>query len=154
VLLSTGNLQGWHRVKIDQGTAWLAAADAKTGVTAPSGDGPTVLSREPPRLKINFSERDLLVSAPTLRLSGEAVDPERVQDLYIFVNDKKAFYKSNQDSNFGPTLAFDTTLELKKGKNRILVVARENKDLTSRAVLMVLRRDPASPAAATAATGP
>ena len=63
-----------------------------------------------------------------------------MQDLYIFVNDKKIYFKSNRDANYGPSLSFDATVPLKKGKNRILVVARENKDLMNRTVLMVLRK--------------
>jgi carboxyl-terminal processing protease len=140
VLLATGTVPGWYRVKVGEGVAWIAANEASAAGGAPTSEPAVSAFKTPPRLKVAFTERDLLTSSPTIRLSGEALDDERVQDLYIFVNDKKVYYKSNRDSSFGPHLPFDATLPLKKGKNRILIVARENKDLTSRAILMVLRR--------------
>jgi carboxyl-terminal processing protease len=140
VLLATGAVPGWLRVKLPEGIGWIASGDATPGAKEPTGD-PTVLTmRAPPKVKVSFSDKDLLTTSPTLQLKGEASDEDRVQDLYIFVNEKKAFYKSNRDKNFGPHLPFDATLPLKKGKNRILVVARADKDLKNPMVLMVLRR--------------
>jgi hypothetical protein len=39
-----------------------------------------------------------------------------------------------------PSLSFDTMVPLKKGRNRVLIVARESEELTSRRVLMIIRR--------------
>ena len=140
LLPTTGALTGWFRVKTGEGTAWLAAKDVNVTKTAPTTAAALIPSKSPPRLKVNFQEKDLLVTADTLRITGEVTDDERVQDLYIFVNEKKAFFKSNRDAKYGPQMSFDATVPLKKGKNRILVVARENKDLVNRTVLMVLKK--------------
>jgi carboxyl-terminal processing protease len=140
VLHATGRVAGWHRVKAGEGAAWLSAKDVNVSPTPPATAAAIIPSKWPPRLKVNFAESDLMVTGETLRLTGEVTDDERVQDLYIFVNDKKAYFKSNRAASYGPSLSFDATVPLKKGKNRILVVARENKDLVNRTVLMVLRR--------------
>jgi len=69
----------------------------------------------------------------TKQLSGNAMitgtlkDDVAIQDMYIMVNGKKAVYQGFSNKN--PSESFSLSFPLKKGKNEIIVVARDDQDL-------------------------
>ena len=84
----------------------------------------------------------LVTREPTLKLTGTISDERRLKDIFIFVNDKKVFYRSLEAleaTEQGVKAPLDVTLPLKTGENLVAVVARESKDLVSRIVLGVYR---------------
>ncbi len=100
-----------------------------------------VLSHSPPLLEVapaTLSTRDVKV-----RLTGRAVDSDRVQDVFVFVGPRKVFYQSNRKATDPKKLEFSFDAELSPGVNVITVVARENEDTASRQTVVV-RRDGAN----------
>src|SRR5262249_11653927 len=76
LLGARGNVPGWMRVKLPEGTGWVASGDVTGGAKEPAGNPAVSTMRAPPKLKTSFNEKDLLTNAPTLRLTGEATDAE------------------------------------------------------------------------------
>jgi len=66
-------------------------------------------------------------------------DSGGVQDAFVFVGNRKVFYKPNPDKN-GNTMKFSLEAPLKAGVNVITVVARENPDVVARHQVVV-RKD-------------
>ena len=98
---------------------------------------------------ITLDKVSLITREPTLKLSGIVSDERHLKDVFIFVNDKKVFYRSLESleaNDQGVRGTLDLSLPLKPGENGVVVVARETKELVSRAVLGVFRE----PAAAVA----
>ncbi|MEZ4845895.1 MAG: hypothetical protein R2877_02705 [Bdellovibrionota bacterium] len=59
--------------------------------------------------------------------TGTIKDDVQVQDMYIMVNGKKTVYHAFDDKK--KTENFNLSVPLKKGKNEIIVVARDDQDL-------------------------
>ena len=76
-----------------------------------------------------------------IRISGTAKDESHVRDIFIFVDDNKVFFKSNDPKKGAQdTLTFEAELPLKKGINYITIVAEESNSLQARRIVAV-RRD-------------
>jgi carboxyl-terminal processing protease len=85
------------------------------------------------------SKGGIFTTADHFTLSGTAVDPAKLRDMYVFVNDQKVFFHSTGDHP-EEKIAFTTDFPLKPGNNSVTVVAREDDDLVGRRTL-VIRRD-------------
>lgn len=90
---------------------------------------------------------DIQIASQTVRvdetphlLQGTIEDDQTVRDLFIFVDDKKAFYESNTEGK--KTIRFQSPLPLKEGSNTIAITARDNFNLVSQQFL-VLQYHPA-----------
>jgi carboxyl-terminal processing protease len=77
-----------------------------------------------------------------VRLTGRAIDSDRVQDAFVFVGSRKVFYQSNRKAPDAKKLEFSFDVELSPGINVITVVARENEDTASRQTVVVRRDGP------------
>lgn len=78
-----------------------------------------------------------------LKIDGEIVDDEAVKDFFILVNQKKVFYQNfdvTEDKKVREK--FDANIPLEPGNNRILLIARDRKDLSQRKAFVVYRATP------------
>ena len=84
----------------------------------------------------------------TLLLSGKVRNAGQVSDLYVHLNDKKIFYKSNlnqqeesrdQIDNY-KVLQFKTVINLTPGINKISIFSRDRQGFSSERKLRMLRR--------------
>lgn len=84
------------------------------------------------------SKGGIETSADHFTLSGTAMDPAKLRDMYIFVNDQKVFFRTTGDKP-QEKIEFTTDFPLKPGNNNIIVVAREDDELTGRKSLVIRR---------------
>jgi carboxyl-terminal processing protease len=96
------------------------------------------MRRSPPLIEMEPTA--LAAREPRLILKGLAQDNDRVSDVFIFVGNRKVFYRANPQKGDTQRLAFETETTLNPGVNVITVVARENADTVSR-VNLIVRRD-------------
>ncbi|MBX3229386.1 MAG: PDZ domain-containing protein [Labilithrix sp.] len=98
------------------------------------------MRRFPPAVEIQpvaLSVRD-----DKVQIKATATDNEKILDSYVFVGNKKVFYKSNRNGQDPKKLTFDTTVPLRPGVNVITLVARENVDTVGRKTVIVRRDGP------------
>ncbi len=145
--VSDARLGRWYRVPARvgdaKGWAWVDAdtvsvgsdADDRTATTAEAVEisGPPVIAlsdRAPPP-----ETRD-----DALTLSGEVLGERLVQDLLIYVNNKKVFFKAN-NAGLAATdpFRFSARVPLDEGVNRITVIARQDDEASSRRTMIVHR---------------
>lgn len=108
---------------------------AKTAASAKTG-----LMLVPPVISVNEDPLAFEVAKKQfVRLKGQLSDHGGVKDLVIFVNKRKVFYESYDDRKGSLFQAFETTLPLEPGVNRILMVARDRDDLTQRDAFIIQR---------------
>ncbi|MBF0276467.1 MAG: PDZ domain-containing protein [SAR324 cluster bacterium] len=79
-----------------------------------------------------------------IQLKGIARDDRQLKDVFVFLNDKKIFFKTNMGKKPSLTLPFETILHLKEGHNQILVFARDQDNLTSSEKIQLWRTNRSS----------
>jgi carboxyl-terminal processing protease len=84
----------------------------------------------------------LAVRDDKITIKGSASDGERLLDGYVFVGNKKIFYRSNRNGSDPKKMTFDAPIPLRPGVNVITVVARENPDTVGRRTLIIRRDGP------------
>lgn len=84
---------------------------------------------------IRLAAKQGKVGASAYVLQGEASDDQTVRDLFIFLDEKKAFYEANAQG--GQKFSFKAPLTLQEGNNLIAVTARDNFNLISRQFISV-----------------
>jgi carboxyl-terminal processing protease len=99
-----------------------------------------VYSHAPPTLDIEAAA--MATRADKIKITGHALDRERLLDAYVFVGSRKLFYKSNRDGADPKKLSFEFEAPLRPGVNVITVVARETSDTTTRRTLIVRKDGP------------
>ncbi|MBK9069503.1 MAG: PDZ domain-containing protein [Myxococcales bacterium] len=104
---------------------------------------------------IELAPAALAVSSGTFTVKGVVKDDNHVEDVYIYVtNDaakietRKVFYASSRDRGSRTALEFSANVTLWPGSNEIVIVARENEQVTSMRQFYVYR-DGGAPVAAT-----
>jgi carboxyl-terminal processing protease len=112
-----------------------AAARPPTGRFVPS------LRRSPP--VIDVEPVALSTTESHLPIKGVVTDTDRVSDVFVFVGNRKTYYRASPRQSDTQKLPFETDIELNPGVNVITVVARENADTVSR-VNLIVRRDGAN----------
>ncbi len=124
-------------VKVSRGSA--KSASGKGGVRLLAGQAPPSIDLELP---------SLVTQADVLQLHGKVSDERALKDMFVFVNDKKVYYRSlSLTAHDGRVSApIDLMLSLKEGSNTVAVVVRENDDVSARRIFGVLRGN--SPAVA------
>lgn len=110
---------------------------SKQNITLKIGKGevepPQAVVYNPPVIRL--SARQGKVGTSGYVLQGEASDDQTVRDLFIFLDEKKAFYEANAEG--GQKFSFKAPLTLQEGNNLIAVTARDNFNLISRQYLSV-----------------
>ncbi|HVJ95152.1 MAG TPA: MXAN_5808 family serine peptidase, partial [Labilithrix sp.] len=98
------------------------------------------MRRFPPSVEVQpvaLSVRD-----EKILIKGAASDTERILDGYVFVGNRKVFYRSNRNGSDPKQMAFEAPVPLRPGVNVITVVARENVETVGRRTLIVRRDGP------------
>ncbi len=160
ILPLTGSLAAWRRVEWSKGRFGFVAASEVSAAKGPrSGAVAEAWQKEPPRIALSPDPaRGVpVVDAETFHLTGSAVappsaDPDaRLRDVYVFVNEEKAFFKVVPEGTADGKLDFAADLPLKPGLNQVTVFAREDEEFQSRRTLSIFRRAPAAVAETTPA---
>lgn len=118
-------------------TSELEAGGAPSGAVAFE----EVMRRYPPAVEVQpvaLSTKD-----DKIQIKGTAQDADKILDGYIFVGNKKVFYRSNRNSGDQQHMTYDATVPLRPGVNVITLVARENVDTVGRRTI-IIRRDGAN----------
>ncbi|HET8734049.1 MAG TPA: MXAN_5808 family serine peptidase, partial [Anaeromyxobacteraceae bacterium] len=153
VLPVTGAIGGWRRVEWRPGRfGFVSNGDAAPAKGARAGAIAEAWQREPPRIALSPDpgRGAPVVDAETFRLGATvsmppSADPDaRLRDVYVFVNDEKAFFKVAPEGSDESRLDFSTELKLKPGLNTVTVFAREDEEFQSRRSVVVFRRTPAA----------
>ncbi len=142
VLERLGTFGEFSKVRIrDERFGWVKSA----ALTAAPGATPGIrfrpwLLRSPPLLEVE--PQALSTTQDKIHIKGIATDSDRVLDVFVFVGDRKVFYRARSGSADARRLPFELDAALKPGMNVITVVARENHDTATRTTLVVRRDGP------------
>jgi carboxyl-terminal processing protease len=135
----------FYRVTWEQGrVGFVAAAMAHEVAAGKKGEkvvrAERVLQHHEPLVTVtaDTSKGGLTTDAERFTLTGTAVDPSKLRDMYIFVNEQKVFFRTTGDKP-EEKIAFTTEFPLKPGNNTVLVVAREDDQLVGRKTLIIHR---------------
>ncbi len=93
-------------------------------------------ARIPPEIRLE-GDVPLRVDRETLRLRVRVSDDEAVKDFYAYLGDKKLRYVRNADGD--ADLSVDLDVPLEPGANRVVLVARDDKEIQASRVLFVHR---------------
>ncbi|MBX3190330.1 MAG: PDZ domain-containing protein [Labilithrix sp.] len=109
---------------------------------APSAQVPfeEVMRRYPPSIEVQPTP--LATRDATTVIKGGASDADRLLDAYIFVGNRKVFYRSNRNGADPKRMPFEASIPLRPGVNVITVVARENPDTVGRKTIIVRKDGP------------
>jgi carboxyl-terminal processing protease len=153
----------FYRVEWQKGRyAFLPEASAKPTRAPRAGTVVEAWQREPPRIALvpDPQKGAPVVESDTWRLQGSAAlppgsDPStRLRDVFVFVNDRKVFFKVVPENAATPKMDFTTDIPLKPGNNLVTVFAREDDEFQARRSIVVYRRPPAEMAGATQTQDP
>jgi carboxyl-terminal processing protease len=95
---------------------------------AESREKPPLQHFEEPMISISNLTQLVNPQSSSAKIEGIVKDDMSVQDMYIVVNGQKTTYHLFQDKNKSQN--FSLTIPLKKGKNEVIVVARDDQELT------------------------
>jgi carboxyl-terminal processing protease len=142
-----------YRLQLSVGDSLLreSVTDTIKVAISPPAAAPGGAAAPPPVLAGQVTPPVLTVSAPTVttsgtvRLTGRAVDDQRVRDVYVRVYNRgsklplrKVLYLPNRGQP--TTLEFDAEVPVRPGSNLIEVFARENDQVETVATLVVLQK--------------
>jgi carboxyl-terminal processing protease len=99
-----------------------------------------VMRRYPPSVDVQPVALSTKDDKTTIKAIG--ADSDRLLDAYVFVGNRKVFYRSNRNGPDPKRMPFDATIPLRPGVNVITVVARENPDTVGRRTLIVRKDGP------------
>jgi carboxyl-terminal processing protease len=91
---------------------------------------------EEPKVSISNLSQLIKQQSGSAIIEGTVKDDVAVQDIYIMVNGKKSVYHPFQDNKKSEN--FHLSIPLKKGKNEVIIVARDNQDLVQTVPLNLL----------------
>jgi carboxyl-terminal processing protease len=147
----------FYRVEWQKGRfAFVPETEVKASRGVRAGVIAEVWQREPPRIALvpDPQKGAPVVEGDTWKLQGSAAlppsaDPSaRLRDVFVFVNDRKVFFKVLPESAGTSRMEFTTEIPLKLGNNVVTVFAREDDEFQSRRSIVVYRRPPAEVAGA------
>lgn len=131
-------------LKVDLGNGRFAFVAEKEVVTGGNAAAQVafedVYSHAPPTVEVAASE--MATRGDTVKITGAALDGEKLLDMYIFVGSRKLFFKSNRDGADPRKMDISFEAPLRPGVNVISVVARESPDTTTRRTLVVRKDGP------------
>ena len=157
VLPVDARLGEFYRVEWQKGRyAFVPEADVKATRAPRAGTAVEAWQREPPRIALVPDPRNgaPVVESDSWKLQGSAALPPsadptaRLRDVFVFVNDRKVFFRVFPESSGTPKMDFTTEIPLKPGNNVVTVFAREDDEFQSRRSIVVYRRPPAEMAGA------
>jgi hypothetical protein len=95
-------------------------------------------ARLPPTIQVK--EPPLRTDRENLLLEVSVADDEAVKEFYAYLGDKKIFYERNHAG--GPKLPVRLEVHLKPGSNRLVLAARDQKDISASQTLFIFRETP------------
>jgi carboxyl-terminal processing protease len=98
------------------------------------------MTHSPPLVELTLPP--LTTQGATVKLSGVASDQSRLLDAYIFVGNRKVFYKSNRNGSDPKKMTFEAQLPLRPGINVVSVIARESPETVGRRSFIIRRDGP------------
>jgi carboxyl-terminal processing protease len=137
-----GRVGDFYKIVLADGTSgFVKATEVKTAtVKAEKVKSKPTLQNSPPVIDLSAFTSTSTNDA-SIKFDGVVTDESNIHDMYILVNGKKVFYQAN--SNVSTELKYSAELPLEPGSNTIVIVARENADVTSQERL-VIRRESSS----------
>ncbi|MBK8479625.1 MAG: PDZ domain-containing protein [Proteobacteria bacterium] len=143
----------WARVEVGpERSAFIASKDAAADPGPARGQFDGRWQVTPPRLVLNVPA--LATEKPSMRITGEATDETRVTDIYVFVRNRdakiearKVYYQSNAHATAPQVLRFAAEVPLWPGANYVTVFARENNEVQTQQVAVIMRREAVRPVA-------
>ena len=94
---------------------------------------------------LEIAATPLLVDGDQFVLRGRASSPRGLKDMFVFVGEKKVFFRFLSDlrrDNGVYGFAFEVPVKLQPGTNAVAVFVREDDDLLTRRLFFVHRRKP------------
>lgn len=91
---------------------------------------------------IMMDAKQLITLQDLYSLAGVVQDDTQLKDVFVFVNDKKVYYRAlgvRAKDSAGISAPIDVKVPLKAGSNTIAVVVRENDDVIARKIFSVFR---------------
>jgi carboxyl-terminal processing protease len=135
----------WYRVKDQKNRLyWVNAIETVDATTQTDAEMTLTLNEKflyaPPMIK----RLDPIIDAVTeknaqIKFEIDSVHP--LQDVMIYVNQRKVYYKSSEDMTDPKKLLIDMLLPLDDGENKIMIYARESEDVVSQEVFVIHRPD-------------
>lgn len=128
----------FYKVALADGTTgFIKTVDVKAAeVKTEKAKTKARLQNSPPLIGLNVAS-GLSTKSESLKIGGTVTDDSNIQDMYILVNGKKVFYQANGTPK--SELKYSTSLPLEPGSNTVIIVARENDDVTSQERLYIRR---------------
>lgn len=149
VLKSDAAFGNFYRVEAQPGTTgFVRQSDVELARGKKYTKGGVRLETSATAPIITLDMASLVVNSEVLRVQGSVTDERKLKDLFVFVNEKKVFYRSLEDvkkGDKGVQAAIDIPVKLKKGANAIAVVAREDDDMVTRKIFGVFRNEGKGP---------
>ena len=145
VLHSDASFGDWYRVEAGATPGFVRQSDvavAKGVKPTKNGIRATIPATAP---YITLDLPSMIVTGEIMRLQASITDERKLKDLFVFVNNKKIYYRSLDDlkkTDKGVRATLDVPLHLKAGANDIAVVAREDDELVARKIFGVYRSEP------------
>jgi carboxyl-terminal processing protease len=160
VLPVIARMGGYYKVEWQKGRFGFAAASDVQAAPRAKREGTVseIWQREPPRISLSPDpgKGAPVVEGERWRIEGKATAPEasggmgtRLRDVFVFVNDKKVFFKVVPDRGASNTMDFAAEFAVNPGNNTVTVYAREDEEFQSRRTVVVHRRTPAEVAEGT-----
>ncbi len=121
------------------GFARTAELEASNGASA-NVSFDDVMRRFPPLVDVQpvaLATRDGQIT-----IKGVTSDQDRLLDAYVFVGNRKVFYRSNRNGSDPKHMPFEAAIPLRPGVNVVTVVARENPDTIGRKTVIVRKDGP------------
>lgn len=133
--------RGFRRVRLGDGFGFVAFQEIKPRKAKLSKKGTSWLNGQAsPRITLpTFNTR---IASDSLEFTLVVEDDNALNDLYVYVNDEKVFYKSlveAPETNGSYRVEVPLVLPLEDGANIISIVVRETKELMSRRAFGVYR---------------
>jgi carboxyl-terminal processing protease len=103
-----------------------------------------MLQVTPPRIALEVA--GLETTAPVYHLRGEALDDQKVADMFVFIANRgakiefrKVAYRSNRNGPDPKRMRFEADIPLLPGVNQVTVFARQSDNVQSRQTLILTR---------------
>ncbi len=114
-------------LNILDGTFPLSSVSQK--IKIPLNKIATASTNTPPAIELNSEQ--LLSTTSIFELTGSINDPQGVKDMYVFQNRKKIYYKNFIKQTNRKNVDFALELNLKDKNNVVVIVARDDNDVTT-----------------------
>jgi carboxyl-terminal processing protease len=143
VLHGDARFAGWYRVATPGSVpGFVRSADAEVSRARKASPAGFKAAPGVTTPNITVALPSLVVPGEVLRLQATLNDERRLKDVFVFINEKKVYYRSLEDAKHtdrGVQASIDVPLKLKEGANQVAVVVREDDDMIARKIFGVFR---------------